>query len=403
MQSKAVKIVIFLSIIVAAIVIAAVLTMSRKPPEKAPVEEKAFLVDVSLAQYQDLNFMVKSQGTVEPKIETRLTSQVSGRIASVSDKFIEGGMFEKGDVLIQLEQFDYTTEYKLAEAELARTQAALEEEIARGKVAEQEWRSVKSGPVPELGLRKPQLAKEKANVAAAQAQLERAKRNLERTRISAPYAGIVVSKAVDLGQYVTIGMDLGLIYNTDVAQVRMPLSDNDLAYLNLSASHAPEVQFSAKVAGDFAQWQGRLTRDEGILDNTRRVIYGVAEIADPYLRRADGQQYPLKFGRFVQAQITGQRVQDIIVLPRNVLRLDGTLLLVDQQNKLQIKKVAVQRADENNVYISAGIVAGDRVITSAVPNPYNGMAVRLANEGEEKIQRDKEDTTDTSIASAGEG
>ncbi len=402
MAGKATKILLPIGIISIAIGVMMALKASHKPPEKAPVEEKAFLVEVQQVSFEDLNFVVDSQGTVEPRVATSLSSQVSGRISQVADVFIEGGMFRKGEVLVQLEDFDYATEYKLAEAELARAQAALEEEIARGKVAEEEWRSVKSGPAPELGLRKPQLAKEKANLIAAQAQLERAKRNLERTRITAPYDGIVKTKSVDLGQYVTPGKELGVIYNTNVAQVRMPLSDNDLAYLNLNQKNQPKVTLTAKVAGKNATWQGSLTRDEGVLDAQRRVIYAVAEVSDPYLREQGSSGEPLKFGRFVQAKIIGQRAEDIIVLPRNILRLDGTILVVDDDNKLVIKEVEVQRADEDYVYISAGLRAGDRVVTSAVPNPYEGMQVRLAEDAKDKIEQDKEDSVDTSIASVGE-
>ena len=180
-----------LVIILVGLAIAVVLVSSRKPPEQVPVEIPAFLVDAKEIQSEQVSFIVKSQGNVVPRNKTALSAQVSGQAVSLSDSFIAGGSFKKGDVLATLEQDDYKTDLKLAEAELAQAQAALQEEIARGKVAEQEWRSVNSVAPPELGLRKPQLAKEQANVKAAEAKLERAKRNLARTQITAPYNGIV--------------------------------------------------------------------------------------------------------------------------------------------------------------------------------------------------------------------
>ncbi|GAB5382555.1 MAG: efflux RND transporter periplasmic adaptor subunit [Aliiglaciecola sp.] len=403
MASRATKIILPIAIIGSAIVVMMLLAMSKKPPEKNEAVESAFLVQVEPASVQDINFIVRSQGTVRPKTETRLSAQVSGKVEWVNERFIEGGMFNKGDILVQLEKYDYSTELKLAEAELARAQAALDEEIARGKVAEQEWRSVKGSVAPELGLRKPQLAKEQANLSAAQAQLERAKRNFERTSIRAPYDGLVKSKNVDLGQFVNAGVDLGTLYSTKIAEVRMPLSDNDLAFMELASAGQlpPKVTLSANVAGQQSQWAGVLSRDEGVLDEQRRVIYAVAEISDPYLRETDASGTPLKFGRFVQAEIIGQRGENIVLLPRSVLRLDGTILTVDEQRNLRINKVSVQRADEDFVYISAGLQVGDLVVTSAVPNPYDGMKVRLPGEKGDESDRDKEDEPETAIASAG--
>jgi len=165
-----------LVILLVAFIAAAFMIKSRKPPEQVPVEIPAFLVDAKEVFAEPVNFIVKSQGNVVPRNKTALSAQVSGQVISLSDVFIAGGTFKKGDVLATLEQDDYRTDLKLAEAELAQAQAALQEEIARGKVAEQEWRSVSSVAPPELGLRKPQLAKEQANVKAAEAKLERAKK-----------------------------------------------------------------------------------------------------------------------------------------------------------------------------------------------------------------------------------
>lgn len=410
MASSTTKILVPLVILALAVVGFIGLLLSKKPPEIVEVEERPFLVNVEPARLETINFTVHSQGTVAPRVETRLSVQVTGKVEWVADSFIEGGMFKQGDVLIQLEKYDYQTEVKLAEAELARAEASLEEEIARGKVAEQEWRSVKGNVAPELGLRKPQLATEKANLSAAKAQLEKALRNLQRTSITAPFDGLVKSKNVDLGQFVSLGSELGVIYSTKVAEVRMPLSDNDMAFMRISngKSDTPKVTLSAVVAGAKSQWVGKLVRDEGVLDEQRRVIYAVAEIIDPYLRESDSKgsnRVPLKFGRFVQAEIVGQNSENILVLPRNVLRLDGTLLIVDSNSELQIKQVVVKRADEKYVYISQGINEGDLVITSAVPNPFNGMKVRLPDDEEENSniqQLDKKVSTSKSVSRAGD-
>lgn len=389
-----------LIIIVIAMVVAGVMIKSRKPPEQKPAETKAFLVDAKPATYEEVQFTVSSQGNVLPKNQTQISAQVGGRIVSVADVFVAGGLFNKGDVLLTLEADDYETDLKLAEAELAQAQAALQEEIARGKVAEEEWRSVKSVVPPELGLRKPQLAKEQANVKAAQAKMERAKRNLERTKIRAPYNGLVVTRDVDVGQYIATGKVVGTVYSTDVAEVRLPITDSDLAFINLSRNldNAASVDMTAIVAGKRRHWQGKLVRTEGVLDSGNRVVYAVAEVNDPYLRASAEEGTVLRYGQFVEASITGAESQSLIVLPRSVLRLDNTILTVNDDRELRIKPVTVVRTDSENVYLSDGIAAGELVVRSAVPNPYNGLKVRLPGEDDgmpEPAKNDKQDDTES--------
>lgn len=367
-----------LLIILGAFVAAAIMISSRKPPEQIPVETQAFLVDAKVMEAEPVNFVVSSQGNVVPRNKTSLSAQVSGRVVSLSDKFIAGGIFKKGDVLITLEQDDYRTEVKLAEAELAQAQAALQEEIARGKVAEQEWRSVSSVVPPELGLRKPQLAKEKANVKASEAKLERANRNLARTQITAPYNGIVIERNIDLGQFVSAGATVSTVYSTDTAEVRLPITDKDLMFVDIGnqSNHQSDVTLNATVGGKNRTWTGKLVRSEGILDAGSRVLYAVVEVTDPYQFNG-GDNAPLRFGQFVQAEIVSHQKQSLTVLPRAILRLDNTLLTVNDSREIEIVPVDVVRTTAREAFVSSGLDRGTLVVTSAVPNPYDGMKVRL--------------------------
>lgn len=371
------KIGIPIFIIVAAIAVMAVLVISKSKPEKKEVEIPKFLVDVKPIEFSSVEFLVYAQGSVQPKNQTVLSSQVSGEIVSISDNFIEGGFFKKGDVLVKIESVDYQTDLLLAEAEIARAQAALDEEIARGRVAEKEWSSFNSGTPPELGLRKPQLAREQANLKGAKANLQRALRNLQRTKIRAPYDGLVKDRAVNLGQFLSMGGQIGEVFSTDVAQIRLPLTDNDVAFIGNLNESQPQVTLSALVAGKKQFWQGRLVRDEAVLDDARRVIFGVVEVQDPYLLQAvPVNKSKLKFGRFVEATITGVQADDIVKLPRFVLRLDGTVLTMDENQTLQINYVEVIRTDEDFVYIGGGLDRNHQVVMSAVSSPFNGMPVR---------------------------
>jgi RND family efflux transporter MFP subunit len=369
-------------ILIGAIIVMVVLISIKKQPEKDEIITRDFLVDASPIVVRNVDFLVYSQGSVQPKNRTMLRAQVSGRVIAIADNFIEGGFFKKGDVLVELETADYQTDLLLAESEVARAQATLDEEKARGKVAAQEWRSFNKGKAPELGLRKPQLAREKASVKAAQANLQRAERNLDRTKIRAPYDGLVKSRDVDLGKFVSLGGQIGEVFATDIAEVRLPLTDNDIAFLADLNKESPQVTLSSDVAGKNIKWQGKLIRDEAVLDTQSRVIYGVVEVHDPYQLNAaaESKGMALRFGRFVSATITGITSNNMVVLPRNILRLDGTILTVDDDKRIKINFVTVQRADENFVYISDGLNPLEQVVMSAIPNPYEGMPVRFSGD-----------------------
>lgn len=157
------------------------------------------------------------------------------------------------------------------------------------------------------------------------------------------------------------------------------MTDDDVAFLDDLSDTNPRVILSTDIAGKTVQWTGALVRDEAILDGKSRVIYGVVEVVDPYLLQSEAASnaQPLRFGRFVSAQISGISSPNIVVLPRNVLRLDGTVLTVDENKEIKINFVTVQRTDEDFVYISDGLNPEHQVVMSAVPNPYNGMPVRF--------------------------
>ncbi len=369
------------------IVVALVAYQGAQNAERKPETEKAVLVDTIVAEVVSLNFSVNSQGTVRPRTETSLVSEVSGKVVSVAPEFVAGGFFHRGEVLLQIDPSDYKTNLKRAEAALASRRAKLADETARSEQALKDWNNMgKQGQPSDLGLRKPQMADAKANVSAAEADVQKARRDLERTQITVPYDGLVRQKIVDIGQYVTPGTHLGITFAIDTAEVRLPLTNSDLTYLDLPSETEvknadksfPAVTLSAEQAGGTSQWQARIIRTEGIVDETSRVIYAVAQVIDPYGVLGQSHQKELKIGTFVNAEIQGLPAENVVVLPRFVLRPDNTIPVANSNNELEILSVEVLRAEAKKVYLSKGITGGARVITTTMDAPIPGtkLAVR---------------------------
>ncbi|MGB5488525.1 MAG: efflux RND transporter periplasmic adaptor subunit [Lysobacterales bacterium] len=367
-------------------VIALVAYQKSQTAERKDDTEKAVLVDTIEAEVVSLNFTVNSQGTVRPRTETTLVSEVSGKIVSVAPEFVAGGFFHQGEVLLQIDPSDYEAGLKRAEAALASRKAKLADETARSEQALKDWKNMgRQGQPSDLALRKPQMADARANVSAAEADVQKARRDLERTSITVPYDGLVRQKAVDIGQYVTLGTRLGVTFAIDTAEVRLPLTNNDLHYLDLPSETEimnrdkpfPPVTLSADDGDGISQWQARIIRTEGVVDETSRVIYAVAQVVDPYGVLGQSEQQELKIGTFVNAEIQGLPAENVVVLPRYVLRADHTVLIANEDNELEILPVTVLRAAPRKVYLSKGIEGGAKVVITTLDAPVPGTKLAI--------------------------
>jgi RND family efflux transporter MFP subunit len=380
-----------LPLVVIAISIVTVIIMvsvaQGKRPDRKETADQALRIDVIPAEMTSLNFSVYSQGSVKPRTETTLVAEVAGQIVSVSSNFIAGGFFREGEVLLQIDPSDYQTALLRAQANLAGRKAQLADQQARSDQALKDWTNLgREGEPSDLTLRIPQLAEAKAAVQAADAELREAERDLQRTRIKVPYDGLVRNKIVDVGQYVSPGTPVGVTFAIDTAEIRLPLSNSDLAYLDLPSAtrldraHRVPVKLTADGAGTGGQWAAEIVRTEGVVDESSRVVYAVAEVVDPYGVLGQSAQPELKMGAFVRAEIQGLRADNVIVLPRSVLLADDTVLVANDERKLEIRPVTVLRAEPRSVYISEGVEGGELVITTTMDAPIPGTSLAVTGE-----------------------
>ncbi len=392
-----------LFILILFIVAAQVLISTKEAPEQKADEAPIPIVDIMEVQQQTVSLNLPSYGVVSPKYKTQLVTEVQGRMLNISNKFVAGGVVKKGEELAVIEPSDYEADLMQAQASLAQAKAALEEEQAKGEVAKNDWKGYDGGIPPELGLRLPQLKQEQANVKFQQAALARAERNLERTIIRAPFDGIIKARNVDLGQYVTLGTNLGELYDTRIAEIRLPLSNNDLAYLESVDNPDTEVTLSADLAGKVVTWTGKIIRSEGVIDAENRMVYLVAEVKDPYLRSAKIEgQLPLKYGSFVTAIIKGRTVDGIVKLPRHLVR-HGKVTLITDASSVEVREVNIVRTDLENVYIKDSLASGERISVTNLSNPEDGQLVKiLGDDSSSTIESTDESTTEEQLANAGD-
>lgn len=382
-------------VILSFVIIGAMMASKPKPPKK-PVNNVAPMVEVFTHRVEPVTFEVKAHGVVMPRTETTLVSEVSGVVESVSDKFVAGGYFTKGEVLLQIDPTEYRVGVEQAKARLASQKAKYLQEKAKAEQAEKEWaltgRSKDTAPV--LALRKPFMLEAEANMQSAEADLKKAEQKLARTVIRAPYDGMVKEKKSDVGQYVATGTQLGITFAIDYAEVRLPLTDHDLAFINVpnwsSNSNVSPVSISADYAGKTHQWKGELVRMEGAVDQQSRVHYAVVKVSDPYGVFEENRELPpLKVGTFVTANIRGKEESGLIKLPREAFKDLTQVVVSDQDKKLQIRELEVVRAEADFVYIRGGLNDGDRIVMTSIQSPVKGMSLRISGEEESPIKSDE--------------
>ncbi len=344
-----------------------------EPTAQTPVPMTVRIQEVAPEAVQ---LKVHSQGTVMPSTESQLIPEVSGRVTWMSNKLVAGGYFNKGELLARVDVQDYKNTLDRAQATLVRAEA--EQQHARfeyQRLKSLAERKLTSRSQLENGLRALRVAE--AALQDARVNHDQARQNVSRTEIRAPFTGLVRSENVDIGQFISRGSPIATLYASDLVEVRLPIADRQLAFLNLPPTLRgelpqdlqPSVTLSTEYAGRKLKWQGKIVRSEAEIDVSSRMVQLVARVPNA------PDMTPLSVGLFVEAEIEGLSAQDIVVLPRSALRNNNQVLIVDAENRIRFRSIDPLRLYQDNVLVQDGLEAGDRVCVSPIQTAVDGMTV----------------------------
>ncbi len=361
--------------------LAVLIVASSDPPASQPPDAAVPLVRVVTVAPETVQLRVRTHGTVAPRTESELVSQVSGPVVWVSPAFVSGGFFEQGEPLLRIDPRDYEASLESARAALARRES--EHDRAKKEHARQlrlKGRNAASEAAFDDADNALRVAD--ASMRDALAALGKAERDVERCELLAPFAGRVRTEQVDVGQFVNRGQSLARLYAIDFAEVRLPIPDDDLAFIDLplvvrvgrEPEGQPIVVLRARFAGARRSWQGRIVRTEGEIDPRSRMIHAVARIEKPYVQ-PEGHP-PLAVGLFVDAEILGHRFEGVFVVPRSAVFAGDLVHVVDADDRLRIRPIEVLRREHDRVIVRSGLADGERVAVSRLTIPIEGMQVR---------------------------
>jgi len=326
--------------------------------------------------------LVRGEGTVAPLREVTVVPQVGGEVIHVAPSLVNGGEFEKGDLLIRIDPADYRLAVTLARAKVEDAESKLQTLQAESSAALEEWRvhrrdkGGRGAAPPPLLVKEPQLQAARAQLEAQKAELERAALNLKRTEIRAPFNGRVRRESVDRGQVVNTGQTLATLYSTDAAEITVPFEPKDLAWFDVPGftngnGNGGEAVVRGNAAGEEKIWRGRVLRSEGQIDEATRMVGVVVGVEEPYASRP-----PLAVGMFVHVEIRGDPLPDAVLIPRAALRQGDTAWVVEE-GRLRFRDLDVARIQGEEVLVTSGIRAGELVVVTALKAVTDDMAVRV--------------------------
>lgn len=385
---KALKVILPFIFLAAGAGVAFVLVAARPEIEPVQPETKPVAVEVMEPDVRSHRFHIVSQGTVVPVREVALSSEVRGTIMDVHPAVSPGFRVGKGEILYRIDTRDYELAFVRATASLKQAEAALAMEVAQSAIARKEWDSLGAGRESNpLVLREPQLAEAEARREAAEADLELARTNLDRCAITAPFDGVIVSKSAEVGQYVNAGSLLVRLYDISEFEVRLPIRLTDLRFLPFLVGDRPAdglisqvaVELTGELGGREANWKGRVVQLDTSLDPVTRMASLIVRIDDPL--KSSAHPAPLTNGLFVRARILGISRDQVIELPRSVLRGDNRIFVVDGNSEIQIRHGHVLQSLKDTIIVEPTLESDDKVITSTLGIVLPGQKASIVNTG----------------------
>lgn len=322
--------------------------VAKTPPVVIPgvsiIESTAHSITPSITTY----------GNTRSYYQAQLSAQVSGEIINIAPSFNAGQVVKKGERLLEIDPADYLAVIAQRKASLATAEQALAEEMIRSELAAKDWTESgrKLEDATELTLRKPQLGAAKANVDSAQANLDIAKLDLSRTNIVAPYDAIVQSRTASPGNVVNSGSQLGVLIAKERAEVRLPLTPDQVKRIELPLRNQTEnnselIAIITTPSQPDTSWTATITRTEPSVDTQNQVIYVIGEIEAPF---EDPNAF-LPIGAFVDARIEVSTIDAVHLIPNTALIEDHFVWIVNGENLLKKQAVTRLLADGDDLIV----------------------------------------------------
>ena len=386
-ETKANLLRLLLPVIVIIISASVAFWMMQSGPKAKPRAKtrNAVLVDVRPIELGPQTTTVSIMGTVKPQREVALKPRVSGEIIKVGDNLIPGGRFNKGEELLAIDPSDYQLVVRQLASEVARVESDMQVELGRQRVAQKEFELLGesvSEVEKTLMLREPQLENNRALLEGTRARLEQAQLDLKRTSVRSPFNAVVMSREVNLGTRVSPSTTLATLVGSDSYWVEAPIPASQLQWISISQedsdSGSPVRIYDSVAWGPNRSRSGQLVGLTAMVEENGRMATLLAEIADPLsLQPTSSEQPKLLLGSYVRVEIEGKLLSKAAAIERDLIHNGEQLWIMDAEGRLDIRTVEIAFRGQDQVLVTGGVNHGEKLITTNLPSPVQGMTLRL--------------------------
>ncbi len=349
-------------IVLVCVLIGFYLLSTQKQLVPVEIEERVWAVNTIAASYADVQPKLTLYGQVMAARSSELRSQVSGRSIQVGPNFRDGGVVEQGEVLLEIDRFDYETalaeqrsilkEVQISVAKSQRKFDRAKELHAEGNVSDEFMDDA------ELNLRQEEARREQRQIA-----VRRADRDLRETLIAAPFNGVISDVAVQLGQQVSTSDRLADIIDLDRLEVRFSLSNAQFGRL-LTAQETLEgrkVKISWEVGNQSVEFDGRISRAGAEITSTMGGVMIYASIDDT------DRFTSIRPGALVSINVADKVYENVIRAQDSALYSDASVYVV-REGRLVRESVEVLGFSEGQVFfrpVEGGTIkSGEPIVTT---------------------------------------
>lgn len=350
----------------------------KKPASITPV------VTVANLEVKDHQTVVEAMGTVIPATQITLRSRVTGEIIKIHPDFLEGGILKKGETVAQIDDVDYEIIKKQKEALLAQCASDLKLEEGQQDIAKREWELLgadkdASALDRELALRVPQLKSKQAVYDSAKVALEKAEIDLQRTKVTAPFNSVILSADVQLGDQINSQTQLATLVGTDEYHVQISVPINKLSWIKIPKKRSEKGAMVTVVAEDGREYQGKVVKLLSNIEPNGRMARLLVAVKDPLQLKKNGKD-GLLLGEYVTAKIKGKLLNNVIAVPRTAYHNNSDIWVITGDNKLKTVKTKPVWEERKSVFVRNGFKAEEKLITSELSFPVEGMNLKIFTE-----------------------
>lgn len=396
MSSKAVPFVIqgviALVVVIIAVVVAKHYTTNSVVPMQRTRTDSGVLVEVVTVKKQPHTVEITGTGQVQASKTQTLRSEANGRVIWISDNFYPGAKIKKGDVIAKINTDDYAIKLANAKIQLRQREVALFQEEAKGRAASTELdvlqNSMRNTELSEdessIIRRQPQLQNALADVELAKNTLKQAQLDYDRSIVRAPYDAVVQTASISLGDYVSGSSQLGAIVATDEYWVMLSLNPANVGWLNVGEDLTSlKAQVKYDIGGQTVIREASVKSVQPAVETLGRMVQVLVAVKDPMGEPAN---QPLLIGSFVHTTIFAPEPLDSIELPRAYVREGNYAYVCSEDNKLNLRPLTTPYRTDNYVYVTDGLMDGERVVTTLISSPVEGRKLRVKGETQPVVE-----------------